>query len=96
MTNSSSPNSRNENLGLIRNWGEIGETKDSSYLAFAQKVSDFAIEHPNMPEDGVPYWDFGAPGEDVTFTETNGGRRTWCVRPEPEREISCLNGDNMR
>ena len=40
------------------------ETKDPAYLAFAQKVSDFAINHPNMPEDGVPYWDFGAPGEE--------------------------------
>ena len=40
------------------------ETKDPAYLAFAQKVSDFAIDHPNMPEDGVPYWDFGAPGEE--------------------------------
>jgi len=40
------------------------ETKDPAYLAFAQKVSDFAIDNPNMPEDGVPYWDFGAPGEE--------------------------------
>ncbi|MGN0834016.1 MAG: glucuronyl hydrolase [Kiritimatiellia bacterium] len=40
------------------------ETKDPAYLEFAQKVSDFAIGHPNMPADGVPYWDFGAPGEE--------------------------------
>ena len=40
------------------------ETKDPAYLVFAQKVSDFAIDNPNMPEDGVPYWDFGAPGEE--------------------------------
>ena len=40
------------------------ETGDPDYLAFAQKVSDFAINHPNMPADGVPYWDFGAPGEE--------------------------------
>ena len=40
------------------------ETKDPAYLAFAQKVSDFAINHPNMPSDGVPYWDYGAPGEE--------------------------------
>ena len=40
------------------------ETKDPAYLEFAQKVSDFAINHPNMPADGVPYWDFGAPGEE--------------------------------
>ena len=39
-------------------------TKDPAYLAFAQKVSDFAINHPNMPADGVPYWDYGAPGEE--------------------------------
>jgi len=40
------------------------ETKDPAYLAFAQKVSDFAINNPNMPDDGVPYWDYGAPGEE--------------------------------
>ena len=39
-------------------------TKDPAYLTFAQKVSDYAINHPNMPADGVPYWDFGAPGEE--------------------------------
>ncbi len=40
------------------------ETKDPHYLAFAQKVADYAIFHPDMPSDGVPYWDFGAPGEE--------------------------------
>lgn len=40
------------------------ETGDRTYLEFAQKVSDYAINHPNMPEDGIPYWDFGAPGEE--------------------------------
>ena len=40
------------------------ETKDKAYLEIAQKVSDYAINHPNMPEDGIPYWDYGAPGEE--------------------------------
>ena len=40
------------------------ESKKKEYLDFAQKVADFAINHPNMPEDGIPYWDFGAPGEE--------------------------------
>lgn len=40
------------------------ETGNKSYLDFAQKVADFAINHPNMPEDGIPYWDYGAPGEE--------------------------------
>jgi len=39
-------------------------TKDAKYLDFAQKLSDFAIDNPNMPPDGVPYWDYGAPGEE--------------------------------
>lgn len=40
------------------------ETRERRYLDFAQKVVDYALNHPNMPEDGVPYWDFGAPGEE--------------------------------
>ena len=40
------------------------ETRDPAYLAFAQKLADFAIRHPHMPADGVPYWDYGAPGEE--------------------------------
>jgi hypothetical protein len=40
------------------------ETNDPAYLAFAQKLADFAINNPNMPDDGIPYWDYGAPGEE--------------------------------
>ena len=40
------------------------ETKDPAYLDFAVKVSDFAIAHPNMPADRIPFWDYGAPGEE--------------------------------
>ena len=31
------------------------------YLDFAKKLADFAIGHPNMPADGIPYWDYQAP-----------------------------------
>lgn len=40
------------------------ETRDRAYLDFARKTADFAIDNPAMPEDGVPYWDFGAIGEE--------------------------------
>ena len=40
------------------------ETREKAYLEFAQKLADYAINHPNMPEDGIPYWDYGAPGEE--------------------------------
>ena len=36
------------------------ETRDRRFLKMAQKCADFCIEHENMPEDGVPYWDYGA------------------------------------
>ena len=53
-----------------QSWGIYGYTmmyRSSGYvryLDFAKKLADYAINHPNMPEDGIPYWDYGAPGEE--------------------------------
>lgn len=35
--------------------------KDPAYLAQACKIADFIAAHPNLPADGIPYWDFNAP-----------------------------------
>jgi hypothetical protein len=49
-------------------WGLYGytvmyrETKLERYLNQAIHIADFMINHPNMPEDKIPYWDFNAPG----------------------------------
>ncbi len=40
------------------------ETKDPRYLDRALSAARFWMEHPNLPADGVPYWDFSAPGEE--------------------------------
>ncbi|MFT3753742.1 MAG: glycoside hydrolase family 88 protein [Paludibacter sp.] len=37
------------------------ETKNSRYLAQAQKVATFILNHPRLPKDKIPYWDFDAP-----------------------------------
>lgn len=37
------------------------ETGDKRYLEFAQKISDYYLNHPNLPADKIPYWDFSAP-----------------------------------
>lgn len=37
------------------------ETKDPKYLVQAQKVADFIFNHPHLPKDKIPYWDFDAP-----------------------------------
>jgi len=48
-------------------WGLHGytmcyrETHDSKYLLQAEKISAFMLNHPNLPKDLIPYWDFNAP-----------------------------------
>lgn len=32
-------------------------TKDAAYLKQSENIADFFLNLPNMPEDGVPYWD---------------------------------------
>lgn len=38
------------------------ETKDPRYLRKALDIAAWLMNHPNFPADGVPYWDFDAPG----------------------------------
>lgn len=48
-------------------WGLYGFTmcyrftKDKRYLDLAEKIATFMLNHPNMPQDLVPYWDYNAP-----------------------------------
>lgn len=37
------------------------ETKDTNYLKQAENIASFILNHPRLPEDLVPYWDFDAP-----------------------------------
>jgi uncharacterized protein YyaL (SSP411 family) len=37
------------------------ETKDARYLKQAEGIAGFIINHPNLPKDKIPYWDFNAP-----------------------------------
>ena len=48
-------------------WGLYGfvvmyrETKDKKYLEQANRIAQFLLNHPNLPADKIPYWDFNAP-----------------------------------
>ncbi|WP_426328662.1 glycoside hydrolase family 88 protein [Pedobacter sp. R-06] len=48
-------------------WGLYGYTmcyrytKNPVYLKQAEDIAKFIFDHPNMPKDLVPYWDFNAP-----------------------------------
>jgi len=37
------------------------ETKDPKYLKQAEGIAGFIMNHPNLPKDKIPYWDFNAP-----------------------------------
>ncbi|TMI61505.1 MAG: glucuronyl hydrolase [Bacteroidetes bacterium] len=37
------------------------ETKDPAYLKLAENIASFLINHPRLPTDKIPYWDFDAP-----------------------------------
>jgi unsaturated chondroitin disaccharide hydrolase len=48
-------------------WGLYGftlsyrYTKDEKFLKKAEEIANFILNHPNLPKDKVPYWDFNAP-----------------------------------
>ncbi len=50
-----------------QSWGLYGysmmyrEAKEKAYLDQAVKIADFLLNHPNLPEDKIPYWDYNAP-----------------------------------
>ncbi|MFV0344856.1 MAG: glycoside hydrolase family 88 protein [Bacteroidales bacterium] len=50
-------------------WGLYGYTvcyrytKDKKYLDQALKIKDFYLNHPKLPKDLVPYWDFDVNGD---------------------------------
>ncbi|QHV99875.1 glycoside hydrolase family 88 protein [Spirosoma endbachense] len=49
-------------------WGLYGytlcyrETKDPQFLTQAEAIANYMLNHPHMPADLVPYYDFDAPG----------------------------------
>jgi rhamnogalacturonyl hydrolase YesR len=38
------------------------ETRDPKYLHQAEMIAGFLLNHPRLPADLIPYWDFDAPG----------------------------------
>lgn len=60
-------------------WGLYGyvvmyrETKDQKYLDFAKGIADFILNHPNLPNDKVPYWDFNAPDIPDALRDSSAG-----------------------
>ena len=53
-------------------WGLYGfticyrYTKDDRFLKFAENIAGYIINHPNLPEDMVPYWDYNVGDQGLT------------------------------
>ncbi|MEO6731157.1 MAG: glycoside hydrolase family 88 protein [Ferruginibacter sp.] len=63
-------------------WGLYGytvmyrETKDEKYLQQANNIAAFILNHPNLPADKIPYWDFNAPGIPGALRDASAGAIT--------------------
>ncbi len=62
-----------------QSWGLYGYTmmyrctKENSYLEQARKIADFLVDHPNLPADKIPYWDYNAPVDKTTLRDASAG-----------------------
>jgi rhamnogalacturonyl hydrolase YesR len=60
-------------------WGLYGfvimyrETRDQKYLEQAKHIAAFILNHPNLPADKIPYWDFNAPDIPDAFRDASAG-----------------------
>jgi len=59
--NDSSAWSRGQGWALYGYTLMYRETGDQKYLALANHIANYILNHPNLPADKIPYWDFNAP-----------------------------------
>ena len=65
--NNGSDDTQNSTWSRGQSWGLYGftmmyrETGDKTYLTHAEKIADFLLNHLNMPDDMIPYWDYSCP-----------------------------------
>ncbi|WP_222852169.1 glycoside hydrolase family 88 protein [Olivibacter sp. SDN3] len=58
-------------------WGLYGfafcyrETGFDRYLEQAEHIADYILNHPRLPEDKIPYWDFDAPDIPSTYRDAS-------------------------
>ena len=62
-----------------QSWGLYGftvtyrETKNKKYLEQAVHIADFLLNHPNLPADKIPYWDYNAPDIPGALRDASAG-----------------------
>lgn len=80
-------------------WGLYGyivtyrETKDNQYLEQARRIARFMLDHPNLPADKIPYWDFNAPGIPDALRDASAAAITASALLELIRYVPKTEGD---
>jgi len=63
-------------------WGLYGfitmyrDTKNEAYLTLAKNIAEFYLNHPNLPSDFVPYWDFDAGQQPLAYRDASAAAIT--------------------
>ncbi|MFC1226415.1 glycoside hydrolase family 88 protein [Pedobacter sp. BG31] len=71
-------------------WGLYGytylyrETREERYLDQAMHIADFLINHPKMPKDFIPYWDYDVPVQTNTPRDASAA----CIMASALTELS--------
>ena len=79
-------------------WGLYGftmafrETGYDRYLRQANRIARFILTHPSLPDDGVPYWDFDAPGIPDTHRDASAA----AITASAMLELSGFVEDSLR
>lgn len=77
-------------------WGLYGftvcyrETKNPKYLNQAIKIADYIKNHPNLPKDNIPYWDYNAPASIETPRDASAA----AITASALYELSVLTKDD--
>ena len=79
-------------------WGLYGftmcyrETGYKKYLLQAENIANFILTNKNLPDDGIPYWDFDAPGIPNEPRDASAA----AIIASALYELSLLENDNSR
>ena len=65
--------SRGQVWGLYGYTATYRETREIRYLQKAMDIAEFILNHPNLPADHIPYWDFNAPGIPDALRDASAG-----------------------
>lgn len=74
-------------------WGLYGytmmyrETGDPAYLKQAETIADFIVNHPRLPEDKIPYWDYDAPNIPSAKRDASAGAITCSALLELQKYV---------